>query len=169
MVRLVSDLSNEHQVRLISGICLMPKRGDELLIDGQDFDQSAGFWSICRILIDRMTPQVPGYGSLPCNLGYFTASNWASALPSNTVWEDAYPWEIYIFLWSSGFPGAPSHQLPLVGCPTMGNARPSYFPFWVPIPTTCDPYCIYPLLYVPINSQCIWFAKCAIQKNGNKN
>ena len=49
----------------------MPERGDELLIDGQDFDQLAGFQSICRILIDRMSPQVPGYGSLPCNLSYF--------------------------------------------------------------------------------------------------
>ena len=73
MVRLVSDLSNEHRVRLFSGICLMPKRGDELLIDGRDFDRSAGFRSICRIPINRMTPQVPGYGSLPCHLGYFHA------------------------------------------------------------------------------------------------
>src|SRR6202000_1437877 len=133
----------------------MPKRGDELLIDGRDFDRSAGFRSICGIPIDRMTPQVPGYGSLPCHLGYFTASNWASCLPSNTVREDAYPWEKYIFLRSSGFPGAPSHQLFLVGCLTVGNAFPGYFPFRVPVPTTCDPSLIYPLLYVPINSQYI--------------
>ena len=149
MVRLVSDLSNEHQVRLFSGICLMPERGDELLIDGRDFDWLAGF----RLI--GWHPRFLAMAAFPATSTIFTASNWASALPSNTVWEDAYLWEIYIFLWSSGFPGAPSHQLPLIGCPTVENAPPGYFLFWVPIPTTCDPYCIYPLLYVPINGQCI--------------
>ena len=36
--------------------------------------------------------------AFPATLAIFTASNWASALPSNTVQEDAYPWEMYIVL-----------------------------------------------------------------------
>ena len=71
--------------------------------------------------------------------------------------------------------GAPPHQLLLVGCPFMGillfllimqltwppgqpfpsitsgrmpfcgKCSPSYCPFWVPIPATCNPSLIYPL------------------------
>ena len=137
----------------------MPKRGDELLIDGRDFYRSAGFRSICRIPIDRVTPQVPGYGSLPCHLGYFHGIKLGILPPIKycpggclSVGNIFVPPIISL---PTGFLGAPSHQLFLIGCPTMGNALPGYFPFRVPILTMCDPYLIYPLLYVPINSQYI--------------
>ena len=35
--------------------------------------------------------------AFPATLAIFMASNWASALPSNTVWEDAYPVEQVVY------------------------------------------------------------------------
>ena len=109
----------------------------------------AGFWSISRIPIDQMTPQVPGCGTFPCHLGYFHSIKLGMLPPIKyslggclSVGNIFAP---LIILLPAVFLGAPSYQLFLIGCPTMRNALPGYFPFQVPILATCDPSLIYPL------------------------
>ena len=67
----------------------------------------------------------------------------------------------------TGLLGAPSHQLFSVGCLIMGNLPPA---FRVP---TYNPSLIYSLIYslyvCTIYNKYIWFVKCAVLKNANKN
>ena len=99
------------------------------------------------------------HSSLPCHLGYFHGIKLGILPPIKYCPGGCLSMgNIFVPLIISlpnGFLGTPSHQLFLIGCPSVGNALPSYFPFRVPIPTTCNPYLTYPLLYVPINSQYI--------------
>ena len=61
----------------------------------------------------------------------------------------------------TGLLGAPSDQLFLVGCLTMGNTPPGISPSGY-LPAT--PPLLFPFMYVPIHSQYIWFLKYVVQK-----
>ena len=77
----------------------------------------------------------------------FSPSCSAPGLPHGAPLHQILPGRMSVhgnlfFSWSLSFPCLPDilfHQLFPVGCSSVGNPPPGYFPFWVPILTSCDP------------------------------